>query len=77
MKRKVSLDESIEAQAQSFAENLDVSVEFLKNTKISLYDIIATSEDPEALSIFNNAKGAFRAAVFYVVKALIKKLNQH
>lgn len=63
----------IEADAKSFAQALGVTVDELKNTKVSLYDIIAVRHEPEVLRLFSNARSVFRTANYYIVKKLLNK----
>lgn len=71
MKHIKPVEEMIEEDAKSFAQNLGITVDDLKNTKVSLYDIIAAGHNAETVKAFSSCQSAYRAATFYITKTLL------
>lgn len=72
MRIKCATEKMIDEDAKSIADALGVTVEELKNQKVSLYDIIAAHHDEEAERAFMSCRSVFRSVYFYLIKALLK-----
>lgn len=75
VRKRVPVERMIEEDAISASKALGISVEMLKETKVSLYDILVVRYDKEVENAFSSAGSVFRAATFYVIKCLLKQLN--
>ena len=76
MRLKKPMDQQIQETAKSYADSLGVDVSVLKETKISLADIVAIRHDTEVEKIFSSAKSVWNAACFYMIKLLLKRLGK-
>lgn len=76
MRLKKPLDRQIQETTKSYADSLGVDVSVLRETKISLADIVAIRHDTEVEKVFSSAKSVWNAACFYMIKLLLKRLGK-
>ncbi len=76
MRQKKTVEIMTAEDAESYATSLGCTVEDLKSTTVSLYDIVTVRHDPEVLKAFSSARSVFLATNFYTVKALLERTKR-